>query len=158
MYWIFSIIAVIALAVNSWWRRSIARNYRELIAEIVAKRSDVVKDVHVAARKRKKYANNRDWDSELTVLWATDEGFPMDFEYTRKRADAENIKFTLKSVVQDTNGNVYLQGLDRGSKEERLIDITTLASHLKLPMYKVIPLDELLETVCGLRLHYNSQK
>lgn len=154
MYWIFGIIAVVALAVNSWWRKSIARNYKKLITEIVEKRPDVVKDVYVAARKRKKYANNRDWDSELSVLWSTGEGFPMDFAYTRKRENAESIKFTLKSVVQDTGGNVYLQGQERDSKEERVIDITTLASHIKLPMYKVIPLDELLETVCGLRLHY----
>ncbi|MEZ0576145.1 hypothetical protein [Halodesulfovibrio aestuarii] len=155
MYWFIGLIAVVALGVNSWWRRSIARNYRELIAEIVEKRSGAVKDVYVAARKRKKYANNRDWDSEVNVLWTTDEGFPMDFSYTRKRENAENIKFTLKSVIQDGSGNVYLQGLDRSSKEERAIDITTLASHLKLPMYKVVPLDELMETVCGLRLHYN---
>ncbi|SIO26120.1 hypothetical protein [Halodesulfovibrio marinisediminis] len=155
MYWIIGIVAVVALAVNSWWRRSIARNYKELIAEIVEKRSGAVKDVYVAARKRKKYANTRDRDSDVNVLWSTDEGFPMDFQYTRKREKAENIKFTLKSVVQDASGNVYLEGQERDSKEERSIDITTLASHLKLPMYKIMPLDELMETVCGLRLHFN---
>lgn len=154
MYWIIGIVVIVALAINSWWRRSIARNYKELIAEIVEKRSGVVKDVYVAERKRKKYPNTRDRDSDVTVLWSTNEGFPMDFQYTRKREKAESIKFNLKSVVQDANGNVYLEGEERDSKEPRSIDITSLASHLKLPMYKIMSLDEVMETVFGLRLHY----
>lgn len=154
MYWVIAVVVVVALVFNSWWRRSIARNYRELIAEITEKRVGQVQDVTVAPRKRKKYPNARDREAQETVLWETDEGFPMDFSYTKKREKPEAVKFTLKSVVQDASGNVYLQGTGRKEKEERAIDVTTVASNVTLPMYKVLPLAEVLETVCGVRLHF----
>jgi len=154
MYWILGVIVVVLLAVNSWWRRSIARNYRELIDEIVERRMGAEQDIHVAARKRKKYPNQRDRDSDAILLWETREGFPMDFSYTKKREQPENIKFTLKSIHQDGSGNVYLHGTERNGSVEHSIDVTTIASNVTLPMYKVLSLHEVLEIVCGVRLHF----
>lgn len=155
MYWIIGVVVVVVLAVNSWWRRSIARNYEQLIEEITQRRNGCIVEVAVAPRKRKKYVNPRNTSSEHTVLWSTDEGFPIDFSYTKKREHAENIRFILTSVVQDASGNVYLYGHARNSKEEQAIDVTAIASRVKLPMYKVLSLSELLETVCGIRLQYS---
>ncbi|OBQ46697.1 hypothetical protein [Halodesulfovibrio spirochaetisodalis] len=154
MYWIFAGIAVLVLAVNCWWRKSIARNYKELIAEFEQKREGRVIDVTVAARKRKKYPNTRNRTVAPRILWETEEGFPVDVSSTRKHGQTEKLKMTLQSVVQDAEGNVYVQGLDRDSKARRDIDITTLSANVTLPVYKIIPLDEMLLQVCGLRLRY----
>ena len=155
MYWLSGIFAVVVvlgvLLVNLWWRKRIAKRYEALISELQDKRSGKIIDVCVAQRERKKYANPRDWESEV-VLWSTDEGFPIDFTYSKKRGKREQRKLTLKSVVQDGRHNVYLQGIDRDTEEERSVDLTSLDPSIKLPMYKIMPVNDFLKTVCGLKI------
>lgn len=155
MYWLSGIFAVVVvlgvLLVNLWWRKKIAKKYKALIVELQEKRSGKITDVYVAQRERKKYSNPRDWESEV-VLWSTNEGFPVDFTYSKKRGKREQQKLTLKAVIQDGRHNVYLQGLDRETEEERSIDFTSLDPTVKLPMYKIMSVNEFLKTVCGLRV------
>ena len=150
MLWfaVFSVAGVVVLLVNLWWRKSIGQNYVKLIEELEQKRGGAVVQVSTTLKKGKK---GTDAEGE-TVLWKTDEGFPIDVVSQKKRGAKKKFKMTLKSVSQDNRNRIFLHGVDRDSKAPYTVQLSTIVSGIKLPMYTTMEPAYFLEKVCGLKL------
>ena len=93
------------------------------------------------------YKNIRDWESDLTTVWAGE--YEIEFTYEKRDSSRSRRKIKLREVCFDRKSRIYLKGFDHGRDEQRTFNIDNITTKILLKS-KRYDVDDFLEEVLGL--------